>query len=125
MLWENVYRKSYAMICDLFSSHTYLIIFHQEYPSLSKQEKKILSHIGNWYIEDKYTYIRIFGIIGSPRLLPTYVLDNIFLGEFIIKRFFMGLIIPSSKTRRGILSVMVSNFSITLLNILHRICKRG
>jgi hypothetical protein len=57
MLWENKYKKSYAMICDLFLAQLYTIIFHQECPRLSKQAKKILSHIGNWYIEEKHTYI--------------------------------------------------------------------
>jgi hypothetical protein len=86
ILWENRYKKSYPMICDLFLSRLYFIIFHQECPRLSKQAKKIISLIGNWYLEEKCTYFRIFGAIGAPHLLPAYVPDILALGEIYVIR---------------------------------------
>jgi hypothetical protein len=46
-LWENRYKKSYAMICDEFLARLYFIIFKQECPRLSKSAKKIISLIGH------------------------------------------------------------------------------
>jgi len=35
----------------------------------------------HWYLEKKSTYIRIFGAMGAPHLLPAHVIDRLVLGE--------------------------------------------
>jgi hypothetical protein len=90
ILWENKYKKSYPMIYDLFLAKLYFIIFHQECPRLSKQAKKIISLIGNWYLEEKCTYFRIFGATGAPHLLPAYVPNILALGEICYQTILQG-----------------------------------
>jgi hypothetical protein len=72
-MWENRYKKYYAMICDEFLSKLHFIIFKQECPRLSKLVKNIISLIGHWYLEEKSTYLIIFGAIGALHLFPSYV----------------------------------------------------
>jgi hypothetical protein len=82
-MWENMYKKLYSMICDGFLANLYFVIFRQEFPRISKKTKKLISLIGNLYLEEKCTYFRIFGAIGSPHLLPYYVPNQLDLGKYI------------------------------------------
>jgi hypothetical protein len=68
-----MYKKYYAMICDGFLDSLYSIMFKKECPWISKPAKKIISLIKNWYLEEKCTYLKIFGATGAPHLLPAYV----------------------------------------------------
>jgi hypothetical protein len=81
MLWENMYKKFYSQICDFVIPRIYFLIFGQECPRLSKKEKNILTCIGNWYLEEKYTYLRIYGAMIPPHVLPIYVPDSLVIEE--------------------------------------------
>jgi hypothetical protein len=61
------------MICDEFIARIHFIIFRQNCPILSVAAKKMISKVGHWYLEEKNTYIRVFGAIGAPHLLPSCV----------------------------------------------------
>jgi hypothetical protein len=71
ILWENMYKKSYAFICYEFIARVYFIIFKKECPRLSVAAKKMISKVGNWYLEETMTYIRVFGATYAPHLLPS------------------------------------------------------
>jgi hypothetical protein len=45
ILWENRYKKYYALICDDFIPHIYFIIFKQECPRLSTTTKKMVANV--------------------------------------------------------------------------------
>jgi hypothetical protein len=61
ILWENKYKKSYALICDEFITRIHFIIFKKECPRLSAAAKKMVSKVGHWYLDERSTYIRVFG----------------------------------------------------------------
>jgi hypothetical protein len=67
----------YSQICDSLIPTIYFLIFGQECPRLSKHAKKVLNCIGNWYFEEKHTYLRIYGAMIPPHLLPIYVPEYI------------------------------------------------
>ena len=69
ILWENKYKKFYAMICDEFIARIHFIIFRQNCPRLSEATKKMIYKVGHWYVEEKRTYIMVFGAIGAPHIL--------------------------------------------------------
>jgi hypothetical protein len=75
ILWENRYKKSYALICDEFIARVHFIIFKNECPRLSIAAKKMISKVGHWYLEETTTYIRVFEATNAPHLLPTHVPD--------------------------------------------------
>jgi hypothetical protein len=81
ILWENSYKKSYALICDEFIACIDFIIFKKECPRLSVEAKKIISKVGHWYLDECSTYVRVFGATRAPHLLPAHVLDRFVVGE--------------------------------------------
>jgi hypothetical protein len=66
ILWENRYKRSYALICDEFIARVYFIIFRKECPRLSVVEKKMIAKVGHWYFEETSTYIRVFRATDAP-----------------------------------------------------------
>jgi hypothetical protein len=81
ILWENVYKKSYALICDEFITHIHFIIFKKESPRLSTVTKKMVAKVGHWYLDEPSTYIRVFRATKAPHLLPAHVPDWLIVGE--------------------------------------------
>jgi hypothetical protein len=47
ILWENRYKKSYALICDEFITHIHFIVFKKECPRLSATAKKMVAKVGH------------------------------------------------------------------------------
>jgi hypothetical protein len=90
ILWENRYKKSYALICDQFIARIYFLLFRKECPRLSEEAKKVISKVGHWYLDERETYIRVFGATGAPHLLPIYVPDRLVLGEICYQTILQG-----------------------------------
>jgi hypothetical protein len=61
VIWENMYKKSYSHICDEFIAQIYFILFKKECPRLSVATKNMISKVGHWYLDERATYIRVFG----------------------------------------------------------------
>jgi hypothetical protein len=80
VLWENMYKKSYSLICDEFIARIYFILFKKECPRLSVVAKKMMSKVGHWYLDERVTYIRVFGTTGAQHLLPAHVPDWFVVG---------------------------------------------
>jgi len=47
VLWENWYKKYYALICDEFIACIHFIIFKKECPRLSASTKKMVAKVGH------------------------------------------------------------------------------
>jgi hypothetical protein len=47
ILWENKYKKSYALICDEFIACIYFIIYKKECLRLSVTTKKMVAKVGH------------------------------------------------------------------------------
>jgi hypothetical protein len=75
VLWENKYKISITTICDGFIAQVHSLIFKQDFPRISEATRRVISKIGHWYLEERSTYIRIFGATGAPHLLPSHVPD--------------------------------------------------
>jgi hypothetical protein len=90
ILWENRYKKSYVVICDQFIARIYFFLFRKECPRLSDEAKKVIAKIGHWYLDERETYIRVFGATGAPHLLPIYVPDRLVLGEIFYQTILQG-----------------------------------
>jgi hypothetical protein len=81
ILWENRYKRSYSLICDQFIAPIHFLLFKKECPRLSDAAKKVISKVGQWYLDECETYIRIFGATRAPHFLPIYVPDLMVLEE--------------------------------------------
>jgi hypothetical protein len=81
ILWERRYKKSYSLICDQFITRIHFMLFKKECPRLSAAAKNMISKVGHWYLDERDTYIRVFGATREPHLLPVYVPDWPVVGE--------------------------------------------
>ena len=90
MLWKNKYKIYYAQICDFFMYRVYSLILGWKCPRLSKHPKKIMACIRNWYLEEKHTYLWIFGATNPPHLRPTYVHERFVVGEICYRSIMQG-----------------------------------
>jgi hypothetical protein len=90
ILWDNRYKKSYSLICDQFITCIYFLMFRKECPRLSKEAKKVISKMGHLYLDERETYIRVFGATRAPHLLPIYVPDRLVLGKICYQTILQG-----------------------------------
>jgi hypothetical protein len=81
ILWENMYKRSYSLICDQFITPIHFLLSNKECPRLSNAAKKVISKFSHWYLDECETYIRVFGATGAPHILPIYVPNRLVLGE--------------------------------------------
>jgi hypothetical protein len=91
ILWENMYKKSYALICNEFIARIYFILFKKECPRMSVAAKKMISKVGHWYLDEHTTYIRVFRATRKPHFLPAHVPDRIIVGEICYRGYPPGL----------------------------------
>jgi len=55
----------------------YYAIFDKPAPKISSEAEVDLTAVGNWFGEDKFTYIRVFGSLARPHILPLYIPDKL------------------------------------------------
>lgn len=56
-------------------------LYNWDAPRFSKEAKVDILPVARWFGEETLTYIRVFGSISSPHLLPYYVLDKLMARE--------------------------------------------
>ena len=119
-LWASNFKKYFNAIHDDFIDPLYSIIFNQLAPRLSKEARETIKIIGDWYIQEYFSYIRDFGASSAPYLLPQYVLYSLVVRQIshhtIIKWITFFLSAHSKKTW-SIFLIKVGIF--TLLNVPH------
>lgn len=90
-LWASNFRKHIYEICDNFMAPLHSLIFNKPAPRLSIEARNTIRSIGDWYIEEFYTYIRILGHTSAPHLLPKYVPDRLVLREIAYQTVVEGV----------------------------------
>jgi hypothetical protein len=83
-------QNSYSLICDEFIARIYFILFKRECPRLSTATKNMISKVGHWYLDERDTYIRVFGATEEPHFLPVHVLDRLVVGEICYQNILQG-----------------------------------
>jgi hypothetical protein len=84
-LWEANCKEHFYEICDYFLAPLHKAIFGFFPHRISPGAIKSLRGIGDWYMKKYYTYVRIFGAIGPPHLLPKYVLISYWPEKYHIR----------------------------------------
>ena len=57
------------------------MIFNKKAPRVSKEANVDMLPIARWFVEEKFTYIRVFESSSFPHVLPYYVLDKLLANE--------------------------------------------
>lgn len=80
-LWKAHYRNHLYIIFNGFVLPVYYSIFNKPSPRISEEAGIDLTTVGSWFGEEKFTYVRLFGSLTTPHVLPMYVLDKLFPWE--------------------------------------------
>jgi hypothetical protein len=60
----------------------------------------LLRSIGNWYLKEDHTYLRIYGVTAPPDLLPKYITNILVLGEITYQTILRGFNASLAKESR-------------------------
>lgn len=80
-LWKAHYKDNIYRICQGFVLPVHQAIFNKPAPRLFDEASIVLTSIGNWFGEEKFTYVRLFGSTTDPHVLPLYILDKLLAKE--------------------------------------------
>ena len=80
-IWESNYIPHFYKIFHVLVLPLNQIIFNKKAPRFSQEAKADLLIVGNKFIEEWFTYIRVFGSTVDPHVLPLYVSNKLLARE--------------------------------------------
>jgi hypothetical protein len=80
-IWDINYKSHFYDICDNFLSPLYTIIFGFPRYKISSEAREGMKGIVDWYLGKYYSYVRVYGTIGAPHMLPYFILDHLVMRE--------------------------------------------
>jgi hypothetical protein len=75
-LWENKTTNFVYEIFNWVMVPLHVTIFGHPPPRISDNIVMNLSSIADWYVEDKFSYLRVFGASVPPHVLPLFIPDK-------------------------------------------------
>ena len=79
-LWDTNYAPRFYDICQHFLGTIYFSIFKKEAPAFSPEATGLIGTMGDWYVGDNFSYMRIWGS-NTVHVLPRIVPDRLVLEE--------------------------------------------
>jgi hypothetical protein len=91
VLWEHKYQTNYQRIYEHFLAPLYEFIFCTSPPCMTDKAIIVIRRIGDWYLMEHGTYIRIYSAMKPPNLLPRLVPDKLVLQEVAYQTIIHGV----------------------------------
>ena len=79
-LWDSNYVARFYDICESFLDRVYFLICNKEAPAFSPEAKPLVATMGDWYVGESFTYIRVYGS-NATHMLHKVVPDRLVLEE--------------------------------------------
>jgi hypothetical protein len=76
-LWENNANKFIYEIFNWVMVPLHVAIFGLTPPRISDSIAANLSRIADWYVEEEFSYLRVFGAVVPPLALPQFIPDKL------------------------------------------------
>jgi hypothetical protein len=80
-LWEDKEKDFFYEICNYVVVPMHIAIYGCPPPRISDQIVANLGKIADWYIEEHFSYIRVFGCSVPPHALPMFLPDRLVCRE--------------------------------------------
>ncbi len=71
--WESNFIPHFYKICHGVMLPIHKMLYNKDAPRFSPKAEIDILRVGRWFGEELFTYIRVFGRIPSPHVLPLYV----------------------------------------------------
>lgn len=76
-----IFMDYFDHICDNFLVPLHTLLFGYPPPRFLESTVSTLKEIVDWYVFEKYSYIRVYGCQDSPHTHPTFILNRFLLKE--------------------------------------------
>lgn len=81
MIWESKYEPHFYKNWNKVMFPLYKAIFDRNSPRLSQEATIDFIVVGSWFTEENFTYVRVFGSLMAPHVIPLYVLNKLMARE--------------------------------------------
>ena len=99
-LWDTNYVTRFYDICESFLGRVYFLIFNKEAPAFSPEAKTLIDAMGYWYVDESFTYIRIFGSNSAhmfPKVMPVRLVLEEISFQTVTERIYKKCVAPKRK----------------------------
>jgi len=79
--WESNFQPHFFKICNGVKLPIHKRLYSRDAPRFSQEAEVDILPVARWFGEEKFTYIRVFGSITSPHVLPYYVPEKFMARE--------------------------------------------
>ena len=76
-LWENNANKFIYEIFNWVMVPLHITLFGLSPTHISDSIAVNLSHIADWYVEEEFSYLRVFGAVVPPLALKLFIPDKL------------------------------------------------
>lgn len=80
-MWESNFQPHFFQIFHGVMLPIYKWLYNRDAPKFSQEVEVDILPMAKWFREETFTYIRVFGSITSPHMLPYYVPDKLMAKE--------------------------------------------
>ena len=106
--------ENFSCFVNTFAAKVCTLLFETTCPRVTLELQECLhppieDWIGDWFLFENYTVIRVYGFDRPPYKLPTFLIPRIFAMEIIRKRFHTNLQNFCSRSKH-----LLSNFPLLL-----------
>jgi hypothetical protein len=78
----------------------HLILKDLPTPRFTQEAINAIKEIGDWFIDDEFSYIRIYGCEGAPHILATYVQHRLALRSISYQTVSVGIVAFLSRSQK-------------------------
>ena len=83
--------QNFSRFVNSFASQVYMFLFETPYPRVSQELQECLhlpieDYVGDWFLFEDYTVIRVYGFEGPPYRLPAFLTPRLFALEVLRQR---------------------------------------
>jgi hypothetical protein len=119
-LWEENVKDLFYEICHYVVIPVHQILYGYSPPRISEQVMENLKTVVDWFIEENFSYVRVFGCSIPPHALPKFLPDRLVCREVAYQIVTGGIgteLKASQKKFWPVFPVQIGKFS--LLNLGH------
>jgi hypothetical protein len=92
ILWEDKVKYFFYEICNWVVVLMHTAIYGYPPPRISNKIVTNLGDIVDWYVEENFSYIRVFGCSIAPHALPQFLPDRLVCCEVAHQNVHGGII---------------------------------
>ena len=89
-LWDSKFIPYFYMICHGIMLPLHKMLYNRDASRFPPEAEVDILPVGRWFGEEFFTYVRVFGSIASPHVLPLYVLDKLLAQQIAYQTYRVG-----------------------------------